>query len=179
MKKLTLFLICILIAGMQFTNAQTKSITGAVTSKEDGASIPGVSVMVKGTTLGTVTNLDGKYDLNVPVDAKTLVFSFIGMKNLEVEIGNQTSINVTMETDVFSVDEVVVVGYGVQKKREVTGAISQVKGDELKSLATPSFESQLAGRAAGVQVTSTMVFWVLLHVFVSGVSVQFHKELIH
>jgi TonB-dependent starch-binding outer membrane protein SusC len=155
MKKLTLFLICILIAGMQFTNAQTKSITGAVTSKEDGASIPGVSVMVKGTTLGTVTNLDGKYDLNVPVDAKTLVFSFIGMKNLEVEIGNQTSINVTMETDVFSVDEVVVVGYGVQKKREVTGAISQVKGDELKSLATPSFESQLAGRAAGVQVTST------------------------
>ncbi|HSM48122.1 MAG TPA: carboxypeptidase-like regulatory domain-containing protein, partial [Draconibacterium sp.] len=155
MKKLTLFLICILIAGMQFTNAQTKSITGAVTSKEDGASIPGVSVMVKGTTLGTVTNLDGKYDLNVPVDAKTLVFSFIGMKNLEVEIGNQTSINVTMETDVFSVDEVVVVGYGVQKKREVTGSIAQVKGDELKSLATPSFESQLAGRAAGVQVTST------------------------
>jgi hypothetical protein len=91
MKKLTLFLICILIAGMQFANAQTKSITGAVTSKEDGTSIPGVSVMVKGTTLGTVTNLDGKYDLNVPVDAKTLVFSFIGMKNLEVEIGTQSS----------------------------------------------------------------------------------------
>jgi TonB-linked SusC/RagA family outer membrane protein len=155
MKKLTLFLICILIAGVQLASAQTKSITGAVTSKEDGASIPGVSVMVKGTTLGTVTNLDGKYDLNIPVDAKTLVFSFIGMKNLEVEIGNQTSINVTMETDVFSVDEVVVVGYGVQKKREVTGSIAQVKGDELKSLATPSFESQLAGRAAGVQVTST------------------------
>ena len=155
MKKLTLFLICILIAGMQFANAQTKSISGAVTSREDGASIPGVSVMVKGTTLGTVTNLDGRYELTVPIDARTLVFSFIGMKNLEVEIGNQTSINVTMETDVFSVDEVVVVGYGVQKKREVTGSIAQVKGDELKSLATPSFESQLAGRAAGVQVTSS------------------------
>ncbi|HSO87249.1 MAG TPA: SusC/RagA family TonB-linked outer membrane protein, partial [Draconibacterium sp.] len=155
MKKLTLFLICILIAGMQFANAQTKSISGAVTSKEDGTSIPGVSVAVKGTTLGTVTNLDGKFELSIPSDAKTLVFSFIGMKNLEVEIGSQTSFNISMETDVFSVDEVVVVGYGTQKKREVTGAISQVKGDELKSLAAPSLESQLAGRAAGVQVTST------------------------
>jgi len=155
MKKLTLFLICILFVGMQIVNAQVKSISGTVTSKEDGTSIPGVSVQVKGTTLGTVTDMDGKFMLSAPNDAKVLVFSFIGMRNLEVEIGTQTNINVTMETDVFSVDEVVVVGYGTQKKREVTGAISQVKGDELKSLATPSFESQLAGKAAGVQVTST------------------------
>ena len=154
MKKLTLFLICILFAGIQIVNAQVKSISGTVSSKEDGASIPGVSVMVKGTTLGSVTDLDGKYTLSAPADAKVLVFSFIGMKDLEVEIGGQTTINVTMETDVFSVDEVVVVGYGTQKKREVTGSIASVKGDDISTLATPSFESQLAGRASGVQITS-------------------------
>jgi TonB-linked SusC/RagA family outer membrane protein len=153
MKKLTLFMICILIAGVQFASAQTKGITGAVTSKEDGTSIPGVSVMVKGTTLGTVTNLDGRFELNVPVDAKTLVFSFIGMKNLEVEIGNQTNINVTMETDVFSVDEVVVVGYGVQQKRDVTGSISSVKGEDIKLMPVQSFDQALQGKAAGVMIT--------------------------
>lgn len=154
MKKLTLLLVCILFAGMQMVSAQTKSITGTVTSKEDKSSIPGVSVMVKGTTLGTVTDMDGKFELSVPNDAKTLIFSFIGMKNMEVEIGSQSNFNISMETDVFSVDEVVVVGYGTQKKREVTGAISSVKGEDLASLATPSFESQLAGKAAGVQVTT-------------------------
>ncbi len=154
MKKLALFLICISIAGMQMLSAQTKSISGTVTNSEDGDSMPGVSVMVKGTTLGAVTNLNGYFELNVPNDSKTLVFSFIGMKNLEVEIGNQTSFKVSMESDVISVDEVVVVGYGTQKKRELTGSISQVKGDDLANLATPSFESQLAGRSAGVQVTA-------------------------
>lgn len=154
MKKLALFLICISIAGMQMLSAQTKSISGTVTNSEDGDSMPGVSVMVKGTTLGAVTNLNGYFELNVPNDAKTLVFSFIGMKNLEIEIGNQTSFKVSMESDVISVDEVVVVGYGTQKKRELTGSISQVKGDDLANLATPSFESQLAGRSAGVQVTA-------------------------
>jgi TonB-linked SusC/RagA family outer membrane protein len=155
MKKLALFLICISIAGLQMLSAQTKSISGTVTNSEDGDSMPGVSVMVKGTTLGAVTNLNGYFELNVPNDAKTLVFSFIGMKNLEVEIGNKTSFKVSMESDVISVDEVVVVGYGTQKKRELTGSISQVKGDDLANLATPSFESQLAGRSAGVQVTAT------------------------
>jgi TonB-linked SusC/RagA family outer membrane protein len=140
---------------MQMLSAQTRSISGTVTNKEDGTSIPGVSVMVKGSTLGTVTNLDGKFELTIPNDAKSLVFGFIGMKNLEVEIGNQTSFNILMETDVFSVDEVVVVGYGTQKKRELTGSISQVKGEDLANLATPSFESQLAGRSAGVQVTAS------------------------
>ncbi len=147
-------MICISIAGMQMLSAQTKSISGTVTNSEDGDSMPGVSVMVKGTTLGAVTNLNGYFELNVPNDAKTLVFSFIGMKNLETEIGNQTSFKVSMESDVISVDEVVVVGYGTQKKRELTGSISQVKGDDLANLATPSFESQLAGRSAGVQVTA-------------------------
>jgi TonB-linked SusC/RagA family outer membrane protein len=153
MKKLSLFLICILIAGMQFVNAQTKSISGAVTSKEDGTSIPGVSVMVKGTTMGTVTNLDGKFELDVLNDAKVLVFSFIGMKNLEVEIGSQTTFNISMETDVFSVDEVVVVGYGVQQKRDVAGSISSIKGEDIKLMPVQSFDQALQGKAAGVMIT--------------------------
>ena len=153
MKKLTLFLICILIAGVQFTYAQTKSITGAVASKDDGTSIPGVSVMVKGTTMGSVTNLDGKFELNVPNDAKTLVFSFIGMKNLEVEIGGQSVINVTMETDVFSVDEVVVVGYGIQQRRDISGSVATVKGESIKNIPVQTFDQALQGKAAGVQLT--------------------------
>ena len=147
-------MICIFITGMQLANAQVRSISGTVNSAEDGSSIPGVSVMVKGTTVGTVTNFDGKFNLSIPNDAKVLLFSFVGMKNLEVEIGNQTDFTVSMESDLISVDEVVVVGYGTQKKREVTGSISQVKGEDLANLATPSFESQLAGRSAGVQVTA-------------------------
>jgi TonB-linked SusC/RagA family outer membrane protein len=153
MKKLTLFLICVLFVGMQIVNAQVKSISGTVTSKEDGTSIPGVSVQVKGTTLGTVTDMDGKFVLSAPSEAKTLVFSFIGMKNLEVEMENQTTFAVSMETDVFSVDEVVVVGYGVQQKREVAGAISTIKGEDIKLMPVQSFDQALQGKAAGVMIT--------------------------
>ena len=129
-------------------------LSGTVTSSEDGLPIPGVSVSVKGTTLGTITGADGKYVLSVPTSAQTLVFSFIGFKTQEVAIEGKTKIDVVLEQDVFKVDEVVVVGYGVQKKREVTGSISTVKGDALANLATPSFDAQLAGRSAGVQVTT-------------------------
>ena len=153
MKKLTLFLMCIFITGMQLANAQVRSISGTVFSAEDETSIPGVSVMVKGTTVGTVTNMDGKFELNVPNDAKVLVFGFVGMKNLEVEIGSQSNFNVRMEPDVFSVDEVVVVGYGVQQKRDVTGSISTIKGEDIKLMPVQSFDQALQGKAAGVMIT--------------------------
>jgi TonB-linked SusC/RagA family outer membrane protein len=153
MKKSMLLFLSILFLGMLAVNAQVKIISGKVKSAEDGSPIPGVSVSVKGTTIGTTTNLTGDYQLTVPQDAKNLTFSFIGMKSMEAPIEG-TTINATMETDVFSVDEVVVVGYGVQKKREVTGSITSVKGDEIANLATPSFESQLAGKASGVQITT-------------------------
>lgn len=153
MKKSMLLFLSILFLGVLAVNAQVKNISGAVKSAEDGSPIPGVSVAVKGTTIGTTTNLSGEYQLTIPQDAKTLVFSFIGMKSMEAPIEGSV-INATMETDVFSVDEVIVVGYGVQKKREVTGSITSVKGDDIANLATPSFESQLAGKAPGVQITT-------------------------
>ena len=93
--------------------------------------------------------------LQFPPTAQTLTFSFIGFRTLEVPIEGKTRIDAVLQQDIFKVDEVVVVGYGTQKKREVTGSISNIKGDELKSLATPSFESQLAGRSAGVLITKS------------------------
>jgi len=134
--------------------AQTVQISGAVTSSQDGLEVPGVSVIVKGTTLGIITGADGKYVLSVPTTTQTLVFSFIGFRTQEVAIEGRTRIDVVLDQDVFKVDEVVVVGYGVQKKREVTGSISTIKGATLASLASPSFDGQLAGRSAGVQVTT-------------------------
>ena len=142
-----------LITG-SFVMAQTVQISGTVTSSEDGLAVPGVSVTVKGTTLGTLTGTDGRYVLTVPSATQTLMYSFIGFKSQEVAIEGKTKIDVILEQDVFKVDEVIVVGYGVQKKREVTGSISTVKGGDLSSLATPSFDGQLAGRSAGVQVTT-------------------------
>jgi TonB-dependent starch-binding outer membrane protein SusC len=153
MKKILTLFTLLLMAG-SLALAQTVQITGTVTSSEDGLPLPGVTVFVKGTTLGILTGTDGKYSLSVPATEKTLVFSYIGFKSQEVSIENQTKIDVVLQLDVFKVDEVVVVGYGVQKKREVTGSISTVKGDALASLATPSFDAQLAGRSAGVQVNT-------------------------
>jgi len=134
--------------------AQTVLITGTVTSSEDGLPVPGVSVTVKGTTVGTISGNDGKYSLSVPSAEKALMFSFIGFRTQEIDITGKTRVDVILEQDISALDEVVVVGYGTQKKREVTGSISTVKGDALASLASPSFDGQLAGRSAGVQVTT-------------------------
>lgn len=95
--------------------AQSRVLTGAVTSAEDGSPIPGVSVSVKGTTMGTISDMDGKFSIKVPADSKTLVFSFVGMTTQEITIGNQTIINIKLKSENISVDEVVVVGYGGSK----------------------------------------------------------------
>ncbi|MCX6220547.1 MAG: TonB-dependent receptor [Bacteroidia bacterium] len=154
MKKISLLLTFLCLIGVQLVFSQTREITGKVTSSEDGGGIPGASIVVKGTTIGTIADMEGQFRLKIPTNAKTIVVTFVGMDAHNVEIGNQSVYNVMLKPTDISVEEVVVVGYGVQKKREVTGAISQVKGDAMANLATPSFESQLAGRSAGVQVTS-------------------------
>ncbi|MFV0269381.1 MAG: carboxypeptidase-like regulatory domain-containing protein, partial [Draconibacterium sp.] len=131
MKKIAILLSILLFMGNLVANAQTKSLTGTVTSAEDNMPIPGVSVSVKGTTLGTITNLDGQFELIVPNDAKTLLFSFIGMKNLEVELGSQTSFNVQMATELVGIDEVVVTAMGINRpKREMTYQTQNVKEEE-------------------------------------------------
>ena len=152
MRKFTFWLSALLLVfGLNVATAQTKVISGKV-SDASGA-LPGVSVVVKGTTKGTQTDFDGKYSLSANV-GDVLVFSFVGMEPSSKTVGAANIIDVKMAEGALALEEVVVVGYGTQKKREVTGSISQVKGSDVASLAAPSFESQLAGRAAGVQITA-------------------------
>ncbi len=156
MKKIAFFLSIMFFMGSLIGNAQTKNITGTVTSSEDNQPIPGVSVSVKGTTLGTITNIDGLFELTVPQDAKTLVFSFVGMKNYEVEIGTQSTFNVKMETDVFGIDEVVVTALGISREKKGLGyAVQDVKGDELITAREPNVVNSLQGKLSGVQITNS------------------------
>ncbi len=128
-----------------------KNVTGKVLD-EQGEPLIGVNVMVKGTSVGTATDINGSYKLAAPANATTLIFSFISYKTKEIEIGSQTTINVSMELDMKTLDEVVVVGYGTQVKEEITGSVVSVSGADISSLPTQSFESALQGQAAGVQV---------------------------
>jgi TonB-linked SusC/RagA family outer membrane protein len=129
-----------------------KPITGKVTD-EKGNPIPNASVMVKGTNTGTVTKSDGTYTLTVPAKAKALLFSSVDMAPLEVVIGNETTINPTLKPVESVLAEVVVVGYGTQKKKELTGSLATVKGTVVADKPVQSFDQALAGRAAGVQIT--------------------------
>ena len=135
--------------------AQGRVITGTVTSTEDGMGVPGATVLVKGTTIGTATDIDGKYSINIPAGSNVLVFTFVGLTSQEVNIGNRSTINVALESDVTALSEVIVTGYGTQPKREVTGAVSSVKGDAIQNLPLQSFDRALQGRASGVQVRSS------------------------
>jgi TonB-linked SusC/RagA family outer membrane protein len=135
-------------------NAQEKTITGVVTSESDGQVLPGVNVIVKGTTTGTSTDFDGNYSLNVSGDNATLVFSYLGYSTKEVAVGNSSTIDVALVEDLASLDEVVVVGYGARKKSDVTGSVSSVKTDELTAFPVLDAEQALQGRAAGVVVQS-------------------------
>ena len=126
-------------------------LNGKVTS-ENGEALPGVTVLLKGTTVGTSTNSDGSYTLSVPDDSGngTLVFSYIGHTPQEIPINNRREINVSLSVDSKSLDEVVVVGYGTQKKVNVTGAISMVDGEDLQQAPTTHVTNTLTGRVAGV-----------------------------
>ncbi len=146
-------LVSIVLLGIFVAEAQVKTITGTVTSSEDGVGIPGVSVSVKGTTVGTVTNLDGDYQLNVPEDGKILVFSFIGLKTLEVSI-TSSEINVAMEQETVGVDEVIVTAYGITSREAKTGAVGTVSGTQIAEAPVVSVDKALNGKIAGVSVTS-------------------------
>ena len=144
-----------LVLSTVFAFAQNRVITGTVTSTEDGLGVPGATVLVKGTTIGTATDIDGQYSISVPAGSNVLVFSFVGLASQEVTIGNQTTINVALQPDVQSLSEFVITSYGDQSKREITGAIASVKGEVFENLPMQSFDRAMQGRIAGVQVTST------------------------
>ncbi len=133
---------------------QQQKITGKVTDKS-GAAVPGVSVVVKGSTIGTTTDSNGSFALTVPPGGDILVFSFIGMTTQEVTIGNQVSFNIVLEEASTALDEVVVVGYGTVRRSDLTGAVGSISQAVLQSIPIKSFEQAIGGRLAGVEVTQS------------------------
>ncbi len=155
MKRLCVLLALVAFVGVNFLQAQNVQITGTVTSAEDGMPIPGASVLVKGTTIGTATDIDGRYTLSVPQAATVLVYTFVGMKAQEVEIAGRTVINVVLDLDTQELDEVMVVAYGTATKSSFTGSATSVSAEKLEKLQTSTISKALEGAAPGVQVVSS------------------------
>ena len=156
MRRITLVLTFLMFIGLNFVHAQKRQITGTVKSADDGTTLPGVSVVVKGTVIGTITDINGAYKLDVPKTAKTLQFTFVGMKKLEVPIGASNVIDVTMESDALQVDEVVVTAIGISREKKALGySVQEVKGEELTRANNADVVNAISGRTAGVQVNSS------------------------
>lgn len=151
MKKLTYLLFC-LILGIGMATAQTTKVTGTVISADDNEPIIGASIVVKGTMVGTVTDFDGAFSLDVPSSAKTLVVSYVGMKTQEIEV--KSNLRILMQTDNQSLDEVVVVAYGTAKKESFTGSAEIIKNEKIEKRTVANVSKALDGLVAGVQTTS-------------------------
>jgi TonB-linked SusC/RagA family outer membrane protein len=139
--------------GIHVVFAQSRTLTGTVTDSDDGSTLPGVSVVVKGTSVGTVTDIDGKFSLNVPKDATTLRFSFVGYSTQEVEISSTSSFKISLEKATLSVDEVVVTAMGIQKDRKALGyAVQGVKEEEIVRTRNSDLAGAMQGKIAGVEI---------------------------
>jgi TonB-linked SusC/RagA family outer membrane protein len=147
--KLLAVLLCIFC--LQQTFAQTKNISGTI-STQTGEPLSDVSITVKGTTGGVVSNSKGEFTISVPANA-TLVFTHLGYKPLEIAVKNQTTLDLKLEDNSNELSQVVVIGYGTVRKSDLTGSVSSVKSEDLKAVPVTSFDQALQGRAAGVQVT--------------------------
>jgi TonB-linked SusC/RagA family outer membrane protein len=145
---LTVFFV--LVASVAWS--QPRTVTGRVISQADGMGIPGVNVVEKGTNNGAVTDVDGNYSINVSEGA-TLVFSFVGYEGQEIEVGNQSTINVTLALDLTALEEVVVVGYGTQEKKEITSAVASVKAEDFNKGTVTDPVQLLQGKVAGLNIT--------------------------
>ncbi len=154
MKKLLYLFLFGLGCIQSVAQAQPRSISGQVTDAD--ATLPGVNVVVKGTTIGTVTDVDGNYSLSVPESAQTLVFSSVGYTSEEIDIGNQSTINVAMAPDVRSLQEVVVTSFGIEQEKQALGyAVQELQSEEITQTKQPNLVNALQGRVAGVQITNS------------------------
>jgi TonB-dependent SusC/RagA subfamily outer membrane receptor len=130
------------------------TITGKVLSSEDDSGLPGANVIVKGTSTGTVTDIEGNYSLEVPDENAVLVFSSVGFTTAEVIVGNRSTIDITLNVDLTTLDEIVVVGYGEQKKATVTGSVASVGGDIVREFPTNNLSNSLVGQVPGLMVVN-------------------------
>lgn len=155
MRKFTILLALLSFLGVQAVLAQ-RTITGTVTSADDGSAIPGVQVVVKGTTVGTTTDLDGNYELTVDEQAEALVFKYVGMRTKEVPIEDQTVINVTMRPEVKDIEGVVVTALGISREKKSLGySVQDIEGDAMNNASQDNAISALQGRVSGVQIRSS------------------------
>lgn len=134
-------------------NYQERQVTGKVISGDNNEALPGVNIIVKGTTTGGITDIDGNYTVAIPDDQAALVFSSVGYETIEVAVGTQSVIDVTLQPDLTTLSEIVVVGYGTQEKRDVTASIASLDGDKLTAIPTGSTVDAMKGQIAGVDVT--------------------------
>lgn len=156
MKKKFFLTAFLLMLGVSLLFGQSRTITGTVTSAEDGLGMPGVSVIIKGSAVGVATDFDGNYSLSVPDGSEILVFSFVGMVTQEVAIAGRSILNVIMKTEAFSLQEVVVTGLGAPTdRRKVAIAVESVSEKDLKRVPNSTIDNALIGRVAGAQIQST------------------------
>lgn len=157
MKKIILLVVLFVFTGASALFAQTRVVTGTVTSAIEGEGpIPGVSVVVPGTTLGAYTNIDGKYSLNVPANANTLIFTFVGMKTEEVAIAGRSVIDLVMSLDLLNLDEVIVTGVAAgTPKKKMAVSVDRIDSDKLTAVYAGSASSALSGKVAGLTVISS------------------------
>lgn len=132
-----------------------QQVSGTVTDQSDGSPLPGVNILLKGSTTGTVTNMDGAYNLSVSGPDAVLVFSFIGYQSQEVAVGNRSNVNISLAPDLSTLSEVVVVGYGTQREEAVTGSVASISGDVLRDIPSGNVTQALQGRVAGVELSQT------------------------
>jgi TonB-linked SusC/RagA family outer membrane protein len=153
MKRFVFVLSLLLFAGFNLLQAQGVQVTGHVTGAEDGTALPGVSVVVRGTTIGAVTDFEGNYSITVPDASATLMFSFVGMTTQEVVIEGKTVVDVVLESTSMELDEVVVTALGVSREKKSLGySVQEVEGDAVSGTAQSNFASSLSGKVSGVQI---------------------------
>ncbi len=134
---------------------QQKRVTGIITDRS-GLPLPGVNVRATGTAVGVISGIDGRYSIDVPADAKSLTFSFVGMETSEIVIGNQTQIDISMTESSIGLEEVVVVGYGTQRKSDITGSVVSVSNEQITERPVTNIFQALQGKAAGVDITTSL-----------------------
>jgi len=147
---------------------QQKIITGIVSDKS-GAPLAGVNIVAAGTAVGVISGADGRYSIDVPLDAKSLTFSFIGMETQDIEIGTRASINVTLLESAIGLEEVVVVGYGTQKKSDITGSVVSVSNEQITARPVNNVFQALQGKAAGVDITTSLRPGEVGNIYIRGV----------
>src|SRR5688500_2390518 len=153
---LLLFLTIVSMLGSADLWAQNRTVSGRVTSVEDGSGLPGVNVVLQGTTTGTVTDVSGNYTLSVAGETGTLIFSFIGYETLEIEIGVRTTIDVQMQQDVTQLSEIIVTGANIERERKSLGyRIESVGGSKVQQVSEADPLRALQGKVAGVNIISS------------------------